>query len=176
MLRTLLAIALIACLPSAAFAQRSNQITAPSKLTTGKFVRNASAGNEFEVRSSQLALSRATSPRVRAFARRMVHDHSKAERQLRATVRKAGLKEPAGLDAKHMRLLGELRNFRGRDFERAYIDMQADGHMQTVAMFRNYVRNGHNQQVRQLAEKTLPILQEHLRMVQQLEARVAERR
>lgn len=176
MLRALIAIVLIACLSPPALAQRTNGTAAAPSVSTGKFIREATAGNRFEINSSQLALTRSLSPRVRDFARQMIRDHRQSDRQLRQTLRTAGLKKPNGLDARSMRVLAELRAARGRAFERSYIDAQVDAHVRAVDLFRNYSRSGQNRQLKQFADETLPILKEHLRSVQHLEARVAERR
>lgn len=173
MLRIVLAVVMIALLSPTALAQRAKESAAG--ISTHSFMRGTTAANRFEVQSSQLALTRSFSPRVRQFAHLMIRDHQQADRQLSATARTAGLRSPDGLDARHMRLLGTLRKARGQEFERAYIDFQVDAHLRLVALHRNYLRNGRHLQVRQVAERWLPVFQEHLRMAQLLDARVARR-
>lgn len=173
MLRIVLAIVMIAMLSPAAVAQRAKDGAAA--VTAHNFVRGTTAANRFEVHSSQLALTRSLSPRVRQFARLMIRDHRQADRQLTATARKVGLGTPDGLDARHARSLGMLRNARGPEFERAYIDSQVDAHLRLVSLHRDYLRDARHPQVRRVAERWLPVFQEHLRMAQFLDARVAQR-
>jgi putative membrane protein len=42
-------------------------------------------------------------------------------------------------------------------------------HQQAVDMFRNYSRSGDNDRLKQWAERTLPALQEHLRLAQEMQ-------
>ena len=56
------------------------------------FVEKAAVGGMFEVKSSQLAQQMATNPNVKAFAGRMVADHTKANQELMALhVRRVGI-------------------------------------------------------------------------------------
>lgn len=173
MLRIVFAIVMIAMLSPAALAQRANDAAAGVGMYN--FVRSTTAANRFEVQSSQLALTRSVSPRVRQFAHLMIRDHSRADRQLTATARRVGIRTPDGIDAWHLRLLGTVRRARGPEFQRAYIDTQVDAHLRLVSLHRNYLRNARNSQVRRVAERWLPVFQEHLRMAQLLDARIARR-
>ena len=60
--------------------------TADASLTTtpGDFVRNAATGDMFEVMSSKLAVMSATDPKIKAFAREMVNEHTRTTRELKA--------------------------------------------------------------------------------------------
>ncbi|MCL4766034.1 MAG: DUF4142 domain-containing protein [Hyphomicrobiaceae bacterium] len=177
MLKHLIAILLIACSIPPASAQRASENAAAPAMSTGRFVREASAGNRFEIQSSQLALTRSPSPEVRTFARRMIADHRQADRQLRAAARAAGpTSQPATLDARHLRLLAAVRNARRPAFETTYIDSQVEAHVNAVALHRAYVRAGQNEQVRQAARQVLPVLEEHLRMAQRLDRSLTARR
>jgi putative membrane protein len=176
MRKTLIAMALVACLSPPAFAQRAKEPAAAQKASTGEFVREATSGSRFQLLSSQLALTRPVSPQVRQFARNVIRDHQQEDRQLRAILRKEGLRPAEGLTAKQRQKLDQLRAARGRAFEREYINDHVAGHAQAMALFRDYARNGQNPQLRQFAERRLPVVQEHGRKLRQLEARVAEQR
>jgi putative membrane protein len=76
---------------------------------------------------------------------------------------------PAGLDQKHQTLLTQLQQTQEPQFDKTYIQQQLQAHQTAVDMFRNYSQSGDNVQLKQFASQTLPILQQHLQMAQQLQ-------
>jgi predicted outer membrane protein len=76
--------------------------------------------------------------------------------------------QSASLDQQHQALLRQLEGAQGTAFDQLYIRQQVQAHMQAVDLFRNYAMSGDNAQLKQWASATLPTLQEHLRLAQQL--------
>jgi len=177
MFKHLPAVMLIACLASPlstpASAQKANQQQLNARMSTPMFVRDATAGNRFEIQSGQLALSRSHAQGVRSFARRLITDHRAAARDMRAAIKSGGLKAPPDrLDAQHLRMLSEIRNARASAFDRTFIEAQVDAHQKAIALHRNYARNGQNAQLRQFAQNVLPALREHLDIASRLDRRL----
>ncbi len=79
---------------------------------------------------------------------------------------------PTQLDPQHQQKLQQLQQAQGAAFDRLYAQQQLEAHRTAVDMFQNYGRSGDNAQLRQFAERTLPVLQGHLRKAQQLETAV----
>src|SRR5712671_2681649 len=75
---------------------------------------------------------------------------------------------PTGLDAEHQKKLDELKAKSGKEFDRAYDQMQLQAHEEAVALFSDYARNGDNPDLKAWAAKTLPHLREHLEMAKKL--------
>jgi len=143
--------------------------TAAAAPTTEAFLKQAAAGNRFEIDSSKLALSKSSSTDVKAFATQMVTDHGEAAIKSRKAVFEAKLKAPSeALDDKHEAILKDLRARNGTDFDKAYIDIQKQGHIETVALFESYAKDGDNARMRQFAQELLPTLREHLDHVRKL--------
>ena len=129
--------------------------------TARYFIIQASIGNLQEVAIGRLAAEQASSPDVKAFARRMVADHSKAEAQLMQLIRARGFQiPPEATDPPVEDLM--LKNTPAKDFDRVYVHMMAPGHRETVSMFENYALSGKDPDVRAYAQQTLPVLKEHL--------------
>jgi putative membrane protein len=112
----------------------------------------------------RLAAEQAVSPEVKAFARRMVDDHSKAEMQLMQLVRSRGFQIPREATDSPVTDL-TLKNTPPKDFDRIYVHMMVPGHRQTVQMFEKYALSGKDPDVRAFAQQTLPILKEHLNSI-----------
>ena len=67
----------------------------------GQFTFKASVGNNFEIQSSRLALKNSSDPEVRAFARRMITDHVKAQHGLDRAAVSSGADAGDFLDQPH---------------------------------------------------------------------------
>lgn len=128
------------------------------------FVKKAAVSNKFEIASSELAVERTDNAVVRDFAERMIADHEKAGKDLKAAVDESGLglTVPDELDEKHEEMVRELRDADDSEFDQKYIDMQAKAHDEAVGLFEDYSENDDaNESLRDFAVKTLPTLQTH---------------
>ena len=143
----------------------SKQASAPVA-PTATFVAQAAFGTMFEIESSKLALERSKAAAVKAFAQRMVDDHSAAAVKFKEAVLEAKLAMPPDkLDAKHQAVLGELAGKQGDDFDKAYIEAQHKAHVETVELFKGYAQAGEDTRMRAFAAELLPTLEAHLQHV-----------
>lgn len=109
----------------------------------------------------QEAADRAVSPEVKAFARRMVADHSKAQTQLMQLIRSRGFQIPReATDTPAEDLM--LKKTPAKEFDRVYVHMMVPGHRETVQLFESYALTGKDPDVSAFAKQTLPVLKEHL--------------
>lgn len=132
------------------------------------FVNKAASGGMFEVESSKLAVDKAKRDDVKTFAQKMVTDHGKANADLQSMAQKAGVKVPDKMEPKHQAQLEKLGKTGTESFDKAYVDAQVEAHKEAVGLFQNYAKSGDQPDLKQFAEKTLPTLQEHQRMAQDL--------
>lgn len=170
--RTTFAVVAAALLTSAvpSIAQTSKHAAAPAKTAAAApaaFVTKAGNGGLFEVESSKLALQKAQRADVKTFAQKMVDDHGKANQELAAEAQKAGVQAPAKLDARHQQRLDKLSAANGPGFDEAYLGAQRSAHRDAVSLFQAYARTGDNADLKQFASRTLPVIQEHERMLKQ---------
>ena len=145
--------------------------TADASLTTtpGDFVKNAATGDMFEVMSSKLAVMSATDPKIKAFAREMVDEHTKSTRELKAARSTDNQTEelPTALDAGHQALIDVLRKQTGAQFDATYKAQQIDSHTKTLALMRSFASSGTGA-LKAHAAKTAPAVEMHLKMAQGL--------
>jgi putative membrane protein len=106
----------------------------------------------------------------------MIHDHTKAGEDFKAAVKEAGIEQSAdSLDMSHQATYAKLRVFTTEDgFDASYLSAQFDAHKDAVALFRDYAANGPTPPLKAFAEKTLPTLEHHLKMVEELNAKHAK--
>ena len=136
------------------------------------FAEKAAIGGLAEVAMGKLAQEKAGSDQVKQFGSRMVTDHSKANDELKQVASSKGLSLPTDLDAKHKSKVAKLEKLSGAQFDRAYMDDMVSDHKQDVSEFEKESKSGHDSDIKGFASKTLPTLQEHLKMAQDTDAAV----
>ena len=97
------------------------------------FVRDVALKSMAEIDLSRMALSKAASADVKAFAQMMVDDHGRAESALKAIVSGQGIEWPTETDEKHQTIAGELATKSGLEFDREYMKAMVDGHQDLAA-------------------------------------------
>ena len=132
-----------------------------------RFMRQAAQAGLFEVRKSELALSRSHDRHVRQFAAQMIRDHTKANMELKQLAASKDVRLPRRPNAHQRRIIRRLARLSGERFDCAYMTVQVRAHLQAIAIFRREVRHGHDPAVRAYAAATLPVLRMHLRMARQ---------
>lgn len=156
-------------LPTAVFAvdSASNQTAGGS--STAAFVASVAAGNLVEIESSKLALDRTESDRVKGFANRMIEDHGAAGASSgRPSATPTSLRQPKSSIPNTRRSSTLSRPRTSGSFDKAYIDAQSNAHVETIDLFKAYVRGGDHWRMRQFADDLLPTLHAHLDHVKKM--------
>ena len=130
------------------------------------FVEKAAVGGMAEVQLGNLAQQKAANDQVKQFAARMVTDHTKANDELKQIASTKGVQLPSALDKKHQSDMDRLQKMSGADFDKAYMSHMVDDHKQDVAEFKKEANGGKDGDVKGFAAKTLPTLEEHLKLAQ----------
>lgn len=158
-----LSLLLAAAMPVAGFAA-----PAPDQ----EFFDKAAVAGLFEVKSSEVALKRASDPALKSFAQMMVSDHGAANGKLKALAAKKNVKLPQGLDKEHQKNLDKLAAAKnGRAFDETYADLMEDGHDQAVELFETASKDAKDPDVRAFAAETLPTLKHHSEAAERLDKR-----
>jgi putative membrane protein len=131
-----------------------------------KFAEKAAMGGLAEVELGRLAQQKGASEQVKQFGARMVADHSKANEELKQIASAKGIQVPATLDKKHEKTVDKLQKLSGADFDRHYMKEMVSDHKEDVSEFKKEANSGKDPELKAFAGKTLPVLQEHLKMAQ----------
>lgn len=139
--------------------------------TTADFVKEAATSDMFEIQSSQIAQERGNASE-KSFAATMIKDHQKTTDDLKSMVSEGEVKAelPSGLDSSHQSEIDKLKSLSGAEFSSRYDSDQLSGHKDAVSLFQRYSASGDNPKLKDWAGKTLPTLQHHLEMAQELSA------
>ena len=102
---------------------------ASSADTDKQFLMTASQSDYTEIKFSQLAADKATNPRVKAYATKMIADHNTLEANMKPFADKLGVTPVMTLDDAHQQKYDALAAMTGMDFDKTYMtDMDADHH------------------------------------------------
>jgi len=141
--------------------------TSPS---TQDFVTEAAQGDMLEIESGKLAQQQAGDPKTKQFASQLVTDHQKTTDELKGLVSSGKVKAnlPTAMDSTHQSKLDKLKGLNGADFDKAFDDLQTSAHKDATSLFERYAKGGDNADLKTFASRTLPTLQHHLQMAQDL--------
>lgn len=141
--------------------------TARADVDAEEFVEEASAKGLAEIETARMALSKGTAPEVKAFAQQMIDDHTAANKELAAIAKGKDLQIADDVELMNKAKAFILKQRDGESFDVAYANNQVSAHEQTIELFREAV-NLRDPELKAFAQKTLPKLEHHLRMAQDL--------
>jgi putative membrane protein len=173
MLATFVAAAVL--LSSAAVAQSVGEKTGVNSAlgispTTADFVKEAAMSDMLEIEAGKIAQQKGNADEKK-FAGQMITDHTKTSSELKGLVSSGDVKAeiPASLDSSSQSKLDKLRDAKPEDFAGQYDPMQVSAHKDAVSLFERYAKGGDNSKLKDWAGKTLPALQHHLEMAQDMD-------
>lgn len=145
-------------------------VMADDKIKASEFVEEASAKGLAEIETSRIALKESNSSAVRKFAETMISDHTKANQELKKIAQKKNLdvSDEPELRNKAKAMVLKMRD--GESFDEAYANNQVVAHEQSIELFQR-AANGQDAEIKAYAKKTLPKLQQHLKMAQELQSK-----
>jgi putative membrane protein len=135
------------------------------------FVLEAGQDGHAEVEHGKLAQKNGSSAAVKEFGQRMVADHSKAGSELAAIAKKLGITPPSEPSEKHKAEHKKLAALKGDKFDDEYAHHMVQAHQTAVSLFQKQAKQGEAKELRDFAAKTLPTLEEHLKMARGLKDR-----
>ncbi len=174
--------ALLATLP--AHAQTCGPDTSATATTTDAratlsmgdrtLLRALAQANLAEIEMGKLAQSKSQNEQVRNFAQKMIDDHTKALKDVQALALARGLTLPAELDRMQRAKADRIGRLSGEAFDRTYMAQAgvAD-HKKTHDQLRSAQKRARDPELRALAERTLPVVDEHLDAAMQLHKNTA---
>jgi len=162
-------------LTGAVFAKDDGGSTAKTGLMADdvKFLNAAAQGGMAEVDLGHLAIKMASSSEVKAFGQRMIDDHSKANERLKALAISKAFELPVGMNAEQKKMRDKLAALSAADFDREYMKHMAEDHKKDVAEFQAESVDAKDPDIKEFASSTLPTLEEHLKLAQDLAAKAA---
>jgi putative membrane protein len=132
------------------------------------FAKKAAQGGMAEVKMGELAQKNGSSQTVKDFGQHMVQDHSKANDRLKDVAAKNSINLPSELNSKDQATYEKLSKLSGSAFDRAYANDMVKDHEADISDFKEEAASGQNEDVKNFASQTLPTLEDHLKMAEQM--------
>jgi putative membrane protein len=139
-------------------------VAAPVFAADDAWVAKVAKGGMAEVELGKLATQKASADSVKQFGQRMVDDHSKANDELKTLAASKKITVPAEMGPKEKALRDRLSKMSGAAFDRAYMKAMVADHVEDVNAFKMESKSGKDPEIKAWAAKTLPTLEEHLKM------------
>ncbi|MEO6342548.1 MAG: DUF4142 domain-containing protein [Dokdonella sp.] len=134
------------------------------------FVTQAAQGGMAEVELGNVASAQGSSDMVKQFGKRMATDHGKAGAALANAAAADGLTVATSPSAKQNAMEIRMKAKQGARFDKAYANAMIKDHRDTIALFEREAKAGSNAKVKAFAQETLPTLNDHLKMAEDLKS------
>ena len=136
------------------------------------FIRAVGQANRMQVQLAQLARDRAKDREVRQFAERLIIDRTRLQNQWNAMMSRNNLPSWSGLGPTHREKIDQLRDVKGKNFDRAYMVLMILQHQDEVSYWQKEGRASRAPEVRRLVNNGLPTLEQHQSQAKQLGRKV----
>jgi putative membrane protein len=136
------------------------------------------AANTVDVDAGKLAQAKARNKEVRAFAQRMVADHTGVNQQAVALVQKLHVTPEENDTSKSLRQGGDttmtrLKGLSGKAFDKAYVDNEVSYHQTVIdALDKTLIPSASNSELKGLLVKVRPAFVAHLEHAKQIQAKL----
>ncbi|AXA93849.1 DUF4142 domain-containing protein [Massilia sp. YMA4] len=136
-----------------------------------KSLKDMAMANMAEVETAKLALQKSQNAEVKTFAQQMIDDHSKGLDEVKAVAQAKNVALPTELDAKHKAMAKKLEGLSGEKFDMAYLQHAGvKSHKEAKTIVTKAQSNAKDSDVKGLAAKLQPTIDQHMGHVQQLSA------
>lgn len=136
------------------------------------FLKNAATGGMAEVKLGQLAAQKASSPDVKAFAQKMVDDHTTLNNSMQPIADRMGVKAPTKLDRKDQAEYDRLNALSGDEFDKAYVKAMVMDHRKDLHDFKMEASMTNDTQLKQAVTDGEKVISDHYEMVTKLASQV----
>jgi putative membrane protein len=141
-----------------------------------KFLEAVAQHDMAEIQTGKLADGKATNPEAKKFGHQMAQDHGQNYEEVVQLAKAKAIALPTQPDSSHKRETARLEKLSGAEFDRKYMDAMVKDHEKDVKAFGKMARSAKDPDVKAFAEKTLPVLEGHLRMARDAAARTHAKR
>jgi putative membrane protein len=137
-----------------------------------KFLSSAVQDGRAEVAVCELALTKTADPEVKAFAQRMIKDHSATDSRIEALARRKNYTLASGTTLKQKATYELLKQRSGAGFDKSFMEHNVSDHENDVKDFSDQASNAGDADIKAFAAGTLATLQEHLALAKTVNAKM----
>jgi putative membrane protein len=132
-----------------------------------KMMRDLAEANLAEIETGKMALEKSQNDQVKAFAQKMIDDHTQSQKELEQLAQQKGVTLPTETDMKHKAAAKALSALEGDKFDKMYMNqVGVRDHKNTHQLLSKAQKNAKDLDLKAMAAKTAPIVHNHLTMAQ----------
>jgi putative membrane protein len=136
------------------------------------FMMNAMSEGLLAVRLGNAAVEHAGNEAVKKVGERIAADESKFNEELAQLAKRKGVELRNSRPERDWETVLKFSKFNGAEFDRAYLDFMIPMLQRNEAAFETEARNGQDPDVKDLAARMVPIIQEHLKTLSGIDRNV----
>lgn len=156
---------------SAAQSGAAGQTESSAQLSSGdeKALKDMAQANINEIAAAKIALSKAQSSEVKAFAQQMVKDHGDALNKVQTVAQQKGVTLPTEPDAMHKAMATKLESQNGDAFDKLYMENAGTkDHQMVLSKLQSDSKMIKDPDVKALADAHTPVVEQHLKAAEQM--------
>ncbi len=142
-----------------------------AKLSSGdeKALKDMAQANINEIAAAKIALKKAESSEVKAFAQKMVDDHGDALTKVQTVAKQKDVTLPTEPDAQHKAMADKLEKESGDAFDKMYMENAGTkDHKMVLSKLQSDAKNIKDPDVKALADAHTPVVEQHLKSAEQM--------
>jgi putative membrane protein len=132
-----------------------------SKVDSEFMITAANAGMT-EVTLGNIAVTNASSDKVKEFGQMMIKDHTTAGDQLKKIAMARNILLPDSLSKESKKHVADMEKKKGKEFDKAYISMMIEGHQKVLKEFEDIQSKGSDSELKAFVTQTIPVIKGHL--------------
>jgi putative membrane protein len=137
-----------------------------------QFLATAAQSDQNEIKLSELAVDKASTPAAKSFAKKMVTEHKKMSASMRPFAEQADVTPPSGPDADHQKEYDKLNGLSGGDFDKEYIDQMVTDHSKALDAFTTEAKDTKDAKLRAAVLKGKTMVAAHKNMAYDLKKKM----
>jgi len=156
---------------SATQTSAAGQTKSSTSLSSGdeKALKDMAQADINEVAAAKIALSKAQSSEVKAYAQQMVDDHGGALTKVQTVAQQKGVTLPTEPDAKHKTMAAKLEKQSGTAFDKMYMKNAGTmDHKMVLSKLQSDAKKIKDPDVKAVADAHMPVVEQHLKSAQQM--------
>jgi putative membrane protein len=136
--------------------------------------------DKIDIDAGKYAEKHTKNPEIKKFAKQMVTDHTAVNKKATDLAKKLKVTPEDNDTSKSLEKgadenMANLKNLKGADFDKAYIDHEVAYHQAVLdAINKTLIPNAKNEQLKKLLEQTAPAIEAHLKHAEHVQGMMAK--
>ncbi|HTM51338.1 MAG TPA: DUF4142 domain-containing protein [Bryobacteraceae bacterium] len=131
-----------------------------------EFATKAARGGMAEVEFGKLAQEKGSNKHTKDYGKMLVDDHSRMNSELNSIASRENITLPADMGQDHRKTYDSLAKLSGAAFDREFFQEEISIHRKDIDEFQKEASNSSDMSLKDFASRSIPTLQEHLRMAE----------